>query len=529
MTFFDCIYLKVSKFYACRNLYSGKYYSVAGFRYICGRQEILAFILLKDRCWKSRNIMTRKHSVSARVTGEASRSLSTAMANLPGEKWKEIPSFEDEYLISNYGRIKSQDRWRDMGTYDAFHKGRMRKLHVTKSWGKADKKLMFIDVFISLHKDGKRYRFSVGRLVYHLFVAYFDLEDHTVIVTSKDKNRLNLHCSNLLLRKISDVASEGFAKQRRKSPFQLQIRPVTQYSMGGNKIQVYESAKAAARSLGMNPKYINGAAKNLTRVSGGYFWRYGIGPGKILLPGQPADDKNNKDHAGPGRGLKYPYLNLSLVNIPGERWAAIPDYAGAYEVSDHGRVKSRSRPQKVNISKGRIAYSRIRGRIMKQLFTKSYNGHLDETSFHLSVILTNDKGGKKFQVAQLVHRAYGAPETKSEKPKPAILHKDGNTLNNHIANLSAINVGERIKRSYEQKRRRSYFADLSKKERRKYAAIAAEANKVPVVQYNREGKRIRLFDSIISASQRTGVSKTGISNVLHGRYTSAGGFLWKKY
>src|ERR1700722_3079553 len=151
----------------------------------------------------------RKHAGKPLIKAQPSRSLTTAMDNLPGEKWKEIPGFEDEYLVSNYGRVKSQDRWRDMGTFDAFHMGRIRRLQVIKTVGKADKKLTYIDVFITLHKDGKRYRYAVARLVYNLFVASFDLDDHTVIVTSKDKNRLNLHCSNLLLRSISDVAIEG--------------------------------------------------------------------------------------------------------------------------------------------------------------------------------------------------------------------------------------------------------------------------------------------------------------------------------
>ena len=58
---------------------------------------------------------------------------------------------------------------------------------------------------------------------------------------------------------------------------------------------------------------------------------------------------------------------------------------------------------------------------MKQFFIKSYNGYLDETVLHLIVILTGDKGPKRFKVAWLVHQAFGKPERDRKNKKPSSL------------------------------------------------------------------------------------------------------------
>jgi len=40
---------------------------------------------------------------------------------------------------------------------------------------------------------------------------------------------------------------------------------------------------------------------------------------------------------------EYPYQNLSLTNIKGERWKDITGFEGEYQVSSYGRIKSLSR------------------------------------------------------------------------------------------------------------------------------------------------------------------------------------------
>src|SRR2546423_9621697 len=92
-------------------------------------------------------------------------SLSLDLKDLEGEIWKDIPGFEDEYQLSNFGRVKSQKRWVNHGEYDYYLHERIRKLK-PPSQKKND-----INIQITLHKEGKRYAISIPRYTYFLFVA----------------------------------------------------------------------------------------------------------------------------------------------------------------------------------------------------------------------------------------------------------------------------------------------------------------------------------------------------------------------
>ncbi|HEY8937426.1 MAG TPA: hypothetical protein VIM65_19510, partial [Cyclobacteriaceae bacterium] len=54
---------------------------------------------------------------------------------------------------------------------------------------------------VCMAKNGKKRVVSVPRLVYHLFVKEFDIRDTAWRVYYKDGNTLNLHYSNLMLKR----------------------------------------------------------------------------------------------------------------------------------------------------------------------------------------------------------------------------------------------------------------------------------------------------------------------------------------
>jgi hypothetical protein len=76
--------------------------------------------------------------------------------------------------------------------------------------------------------------------------------------------------------------------------------------------------------------------------------------------------------------------------------------------------------------------------------------------------------------------------------------------------------------------KKSHFAGLTQKLRRKYSSQAIQAKKKSVIQYNLRGKRIARFDSAVAAAKSTGIGDASISNALNGRYKTAGGFIWKR-
>lgn len=390
--------------------------------------------------------------------------LNTLLTYFRGEKWKDIPGFEDEYQLSNYGRVKSQDRWVDMGRCDCFRPGKILKLRLTSSAKKNEK--VTVDLQMKLSKDKKRYQFSVARYVYYLFVAAFDLEDHTIIVTRKDGNKLNCYYKNLLLRSISEVAKEGFATQKRTSPFQLQTKPVTQYSLEGKKIKLYGNTKEAAETTGIAPGYINGAAKTKRRTAGGYFWRYGkanpfIDVSIYKKPVEQALGAENIRQTT--EEFSHHYLNRDTKNISGEKWKDTEGYPGIYQVSDHGRVRSLSRPREVITLTGKVACYWTREMIMKQNLMQSFNHYIGEPLYYLTVSLKKDGVYTTFIVSRLVYQLFG--RDKDTLNTNRVIHKDGDNLNNRISNLELASQSEIEENSYKNKRRQSHFAMVTSKKR----------------------------------------------------------------
>lgn len=105
-----------------------------------------------------------------------------------------------------------------------------------------------------------------------------------------------------------------------------------------------------------------------------------------------------------------------------ERWAPVPGFEGAYEVSDHGRVRSVDRV---------TVYQRVRrGRLAE--VTRRHRGHLlspgTVKSGHQLVVLGR---GNSRLVHALVLMAFVGPRP----PGADSLHWDGDPANNRLANL----------------------------------------------------------------------------------------------
>lgn len=102
------------------------------------------------------------------------------------------------------------------------------------------------------------------------------------------------------------------------------------------------------------------------------------------------------------------------THTPPEEWRPVIGYEGAYEVSNHGRVRSLDRiiTTKAGVRK------RTKGRLLKPGLQRRG---------HLSVIV----GGDAKRVHRLVLEAFVGPAPKGHE----CCHSDGNPANNHLSNL----------------------------------------------------------------------------------------------
>jgi hypothetical protein len=221
------------------------------------------------------------------------------------------------------------------------------------------------------------------------------------------------------------------------------------------------------------------------------------------------------------KSKKYPYQNLSLKNIKGEKWKDIPGLEMYAQVSNFGRIKRLT--YELEYTDGRIFLKPEK--IIKPVVMKIHNGFTNDHIFFLRATVTLFKQKNNFSIARLVYHCFKKPFDLHDE-SIVILAKDHNGLNIRPSNL--------IQASHSQKQKRIF--DLNRSEpptldvigRRKSIENSRLTNNKPVTQYDLRGKKINTFPSIAVASQQTGISHSHISNRARGIEHSAGGFIWRQ-
>lgn len=217
--------------------------------------------------------------------------LNLSLANIEGERWKDIPCLEGYFKVSNKGRVKRLGyetvysngviyRERPMIMKPYVHQHRNEFVGDYKSY-----------LSITLTVEGIRYRFTIARLVYHCFVKPMDLHDKSLVIFYKDGDSFHLTPQNLRSATLSEKQKR--IKELRRSPSPLhklsrkqvlerlqqarkkRMKLISQYSFHGKKIQTYPSIREAARLTRGNAANILQVAKGNAISAGGYLWRFG--------------------------------------------------------------------------------------------------------------------------------------------------------------------------------------------------------------------------------------------------------------
>lgn len=176
------------------------------------------------------------------------------------EIWKDIKGYEDDYMISSYGRVRSVDRMKTLSNgVKRLHKGRILK----------PKKDKYGYLICSLSKNSKLKSFTVHRLVAEAFIQN---PDNFPIINHKDENPTNNFASNLEWCDFKYNSNYGTAIQRRaekRSKTVLQIDKET-----GQVIAEYPSTQEAARKLNICQSTISECCNGKRNTAGGFKWQY---------------------------------------------------------------------------------------------------------------------------------------------------------------------------------------------------------------------------------------------------------------
>lgn len=269
-----------------------------------------------------------------------------SLEDLPGEEWKLIEGFEN-YALSNYGRVKSLER--SVSTPNGGEQkilDRIMKPQALRYFNK-HLKAHFYNVKCNLSIDGKTYGRSTARLVYYHFVEKFDMDDLSFRISFKDENRFNVHFSNL--EKITTIELRNKVLNTGRGKKGNYWQPVSQYTVEGDFIASFENIYAASKTLGIHHTHILAVINKKRTTAGTFRWfvkdytpakedfipETKSKPETILNTslweklGHPSINQNNPPAC----------MNLSLKDLPGERWKPIPDLEGYFAISNKGRIK----------------------------------------------------------------------------------------------------------------------------------------------------------------------------------------------
>lgn len=190
-----------------------------------------------------------------------------SLKDFPNEIWKQ--SKFDNYLVSNYGRVKSVKRvYTPAKETRFFHKRtypeRIVKLHIDRNGY----------IFFRFSIDGKLHNYSIHRLVAEAFIPNTKCFDY---INHKNENKSDNRVNNLEWCSAEYNSNYGTCQQRRSSSVKEMRRnrsiSIDQYTINGDFIKHF-SKKGEIDDAGFCLKSILKVCRHNQETSGGFVWRF---------------------------------------------------------------------------------------------------------------------------------------------------------------------------------------------------------------------------------------------------------------
>ena len=173
------------------------------------------------------------------------------------EIWKPIKGYEGLYEVSNFGRIRSLDRWCSNGRGKQLKKGKILK----------PQKNRYGYLYINLYKNGIMKHITIHKLVAEVFLPN---PNNLPCVNHKDECKSNNVVNNLEWCSYSYNINFG---TRNKRMIKKRCKPVVQYTLDGQFVREWESTNECYRN-GFNQGAVAACCRGERKTYKGFLWEY---------------------------------------------------------------------------------------------------------------------------------------------------------------------------------------------------------------------------------------------------------------
>lgn len=216
---------------------------------------------------------------------------------MKGEQWGEIEGYNGAYHVSNLGRIKSVERvvefYRNEKLISIPIAERiLKQRHLVTHNKLTNTQCEILTVMFRIPDSGKRYSTVVCRVVFQAFVGEIDFTDNKLIIYHKDEDALNNRAQNLITISRSDRSKKSYQQGRqpqvnllnqyitteiRRKATSWKFQAVTQYTIEGEVVKIFESMQEASRNTGLYTANIRAVIQGKKITAGGFLWAKGRG------------------------------------------------------------------------------------------------------------------------------------------------------------------------------------------------------------------------------------------------------------
>lgn len=177
------------------------------------------------------------------------------------EKWKDIQGYEGLYQVSNFGRVKSLERYKknNLGSKSLISKTILKQSISNKGYCR-----------IHLCKDAHKKAFSVHRLVADAFVPN---PNNLTYVNHKDENKKNNRADNLEWCDCKYNINYGTHNKRISLTKGCAVQA---FDKNGQLVMEFHSMCEAERQTGISQQNISNCISGKRKTAGGYVWKKAI-------------------------------------------------------------------------------------------------------------------------------------------------------------------------------------------------------------------------------------------------------------